>query len=188
MRDERTDRSDDPGVPEALPRTLFRVREELGVDAMDRVWVFPPIRRGRKESGLVVASLHLDDDAGRRRLVTVSYTADRRGLDLTVESSFTEEGSAPPDMLPRVMEGVVRRAGEDHTDAREVPIEREAERYEELLGEFDASLFAPVARTEVEAGTEEKPAPDAAPVPEAGADTSDAPDAPAPERMEAETP
>lgn len=150
MRDERTDRSEDPGVPEALPRTLVRVRNELGVETMDRIWVFPPIRRGRKESGLVVASLHLDEDAGRRRLVTVSYTAERRGLDLTVESNVTEEGAAPPDMLPRVMEGVVRRAGEDHTDAREVAIEREPERYEELLGEFDATLFEPVAKTEEE--------------------------------------
>ena len=138
------ERAEDPGVPEALPRTLVRLRDRLGVDDMDRLWVFPPLKRGRRERGLAVASLHLDDDAERRRLVTVAYAAERSGLDLKVDVSFTEEGSAPPAMLPRVMEGVVRRAGEDHTDAREVEIERDVERFDALLAEFDPGLFEPV--------------------------------------------
>lgn len=146
------DRSDDPGVPEALPRTLALVGDRLDPGAMDRLWVFPPLKRGRRERGLVVASLHLEEDPDRRRLVTVAYAAERSGLDLTVESTFTEEGTAPPDMLPRVMEGVVRRAGEDHTDAREVEIERASERFDALLAEFDAGLFEP-RPTEVEAET-----------------------------------
>ncbi len=153
MSDDRTEeRAEDPGVPEALPRTLVHLREQLGVDDMDRVWVFPPLKRGRRERGLVVVSLHLEDDPERRRLVTVSYSAERTGMELKVEPAFTEEGNAPPEMLPRVMEGVVRRAGENHTDAREVEIGREAGSFDALLGEFDESLFEPKP-VEVEAET-----------------------------------
>ncbi|MEQ8329455.1 MAG: hypothetical protein RH859_03235 [Longimicrobiales bacterium] len=143
MSDAPTRDADDPGVPEALPRTLVRIQDELGVEGLDRLWVFPPLRRGRRERGLVVASFHVTDEPDRRRLVTVAYAAERSGLDLTVQSTVTEEGTAPPDMLPRVMEGVVRRAGEDHSDAREVEIDRASDRYEALLAEFEPGLFEP---------------------------------------------
>ncbi len=145
------ERSDDPGVPEAVPRTLSEIADRLDVAMMDRVWVFPPLKRGRKESGLVVVSLHMDDDTERRRLVTISYAAERRGLELMLDSTYTEEGQAPPDMLPRVMEGVVRRAGEDHTAAREVEVERTPELFQDLLDEFDPKLFAPKPQVEPEA-------------------------------------
>ena len=49
-------RKDDPGVPEALPRTLMRVRDRLGVDTIDQLWIFPPVRRGRREQGLIAVS------------------------------------------------------------------------------------------------------------------------------------
>ena len=41
---ERTERSQDPGVPEALPRVLIRLRERVAAVEMDRVWIFPPTR------------------------------------------------------------------------------------------------------------------------------------------------
>ena len=37
-----TRKQDDPGVPEALPRTLIRVRDRIGVEVIDRLWIFPP--------------------------------------------------------------------------------------------------------------------------------------------------
>ena len=67
--------------------------------------------------------------------------ADVKGLDLTVDHTFHEEGEAPPELLPRVMEGVVRRGGDEKGEPRAVEIERSAERYEELLGEFDAPFL-----------------------------------------------
>ena len=45
-----------PGVPEALPRTLRLIGDQLGADTLDQMWIFPPLVRGRKEWGLVAVS------------------------------------------------------------------------------------------------------------------------------------
>lgn len=137
-----TKKSEDPGVPEALPRTLIRLRERLGVEALDRLWVFPPVRVGRREQGLVAVSTYLDEDTeGRRSMVTVSYQAEHTGKGVTVEPSFTREGDALPDHFPRVMQGVVRRGGEEKGEPREVEIAGSAEAFEELLSEYDTTFL-----------------------------------------------
>ncbi|MDP2958446.1 MAG: hypothetical protein Q8N53_18610 [Longimicrobiales bacterium] len=138
-RDE--EQSEDPGVPEALPRTLVHARGRLGAERVDRLWIFPPIRRGRRERGLVAASLFLEGE-DRRRIVTVAYTAERTGRSLTVDHAFHEEGDAPPELLARVMEGVVRRAGEGYGDPRDVEIGGDPLRFEALVDEFDPTLLA----------------------------------------------
>ena len=101
---------------------------------MDRLWVFPPLKRGRRERGLVAASVFLEGEE-RRSVLTASYTAERSGLDLRIDASFTQEGDAPPEFLPRVMEGVVRRAGEGLGEPTEVEIDGDADRFEALLQE-----------------------------------------------------
>lgn len=132
---------EDPGVPEALPRVLVALRQRVDVGEVDRLWIFPPLKRGRREHGLVVASLFLEEGEERRRLVTASYSAERRGLELRVEPSFTEEGHAMPDRLPPVMEGVVRRAGEGQGEPRVVVVDRSQEAYDALMDEFDPNLL-----------------------------------------------
>lgn len=145
MTEEATvDRSMDPGVPEALPRVLIRLRDRLGVASLDRLWIFPPSRRGRREQGLVVVSEYLESE-GRRGLITVSYTAEHTGRGVTVEPVFTHEGEAPPDRLPGVMQGVVQRVGDAHGDPREIEIAGSAERYEGLLEDFDEELLQRVS-------------------------------------------
>jgi hypothetical protein len=126
-------------VPEALPRTLVHVKARFGVEALDRLWIFPPRRRGRREQGLVAVSVFLDGQE-RRALYTVSYRAERTGRSLTVDPVFTPEGDAPPESLPRVMEGVVRRSGETE-DPREVPIEGSEDSFDVLMAEFDPGLL-----------------------------------------------
>ncbi|MFQ5538370.1 MAG: hypothetical protein ACE5GJ_13075 [Gemmatimonadota bacterium] len=141
-RENRKER--DPGVPEALPRVLEELRSRVRMDTLDRLWIFPPIRSGRRERGVVAASVFLPDapegngDAEeRRRVLTVSYTAERTGRDLKVEPAFHEEGEAPPDMLSRVMEGVVRRAGaEGQGDPRLVEVGRDPGVFQELVAEL----------------------------------------------------
>jgi hypothetical protein len=137
---DREERSEDPGVPEALPRSLVHARNRLGATAVDRLWIFPPIRRGRRERGLVAVSLFLEGEA-RRRLLTLAYAAERTGKGLTLEHAFHEEGEAPPDLLPRIMAGVVRRAGEAYGEPREVDIEGSADRFTALVDEFDPQLL-----------------------------------------------
>jgi len=134
----------DPGVPEALPRVLIRLRDRLGVEDVDRLWIFPPSRRGRREQGLIVVSTFLESD-DRRGLVTVSYTAEHTGKGVTVEPAFTHEGEAPPDRFPGVMQGVVQRVGDAKGDPREVRIGGSPEDYEGLLEEFDEELLQRVS-------------------------------------------
>ncbi len=132
----------DPGVPEAIPRTLQMMARRLGESEIDRLWVFPPLIVGRKERGLVAASCFTED--GARRLYTAPYSAERTGTSLSVESGITEEGQAPPDRLSRVMQGVVRRSHIDLGEPRTVEITGDPEKLRVLLDEFDANLLEPV--------------------------------------------
>ena len=129
----------DPGVPEALPRTLIRLRDRIGVENIDRLWIFPPVRTGRREQGLVAVSTFQEGEE-RRSMVTVSYDAEHTGKGITVEPSFTMEGEAPPDRFPGVMQGVVRRGGEEKGEPREVEIDASSKKFEELMEEYD-SMF-----------------------------------------------
>lgn len=141
MTESRTEeRSADPGVPEALVRMLVGARERLGAERIDRLWIFPPIRRGRRERGLVAVSLYMEGQE-RRRLLTLAYSAERTGKGLALEHTFHEEGDAPPELLPRVMEGVVRRAGEGYGEPREVVIEASPENFAALVDEFDPAFL-----------------------------------------------
>ena len=132
----------DPGVPEAIPRTLQMMVRRLGESEIDRLWVFPPLIVGRKERGLVVASCFTS--GGARRLYTASYTAERTGTSLSVESGIADEGQAPPERLARVMQGVVRRSEIDLGEPRMVEIAGDPEKLRALLDEFDADLMEPV--------------------------------------------
>ncbi len=133
----------DPGVPEAIPRTLQMMARRLGESEIDRLWVFPPLIVGRKERGLVAASCFAED--GARRLYTAPYSAERTGTSLSVEHGIAEEGQAPPDRLARVMQGVVRRSEIDLGEPRRVEIAGDPEKFMALLDEFDADLLEPAA-------------------------------------------
>ena len=131
-----------PGVPEALPRTLHRIVEHLGLERIDRLWIFPPLMRGRREWGLVAASIYTED-LERRRLHSASYTAERTGQGLSLDHDMKEQGDAPPDRFPRVMEGVVRRAADELEEPREIVLEGKTEAFEELMADFDPNLLEP---------------------------------------------
>jgi hypothetical protein len=127
---------DDIGVPEALPRALEQLRERLGAAALDRLWIFPPMRRGRRERGLVAVSA-FRDGGERRDLITVAYVAEHSGREgVRVETSLTHEGEAPADRFPTVMRGVVQRGGEERGEPREVEIAGSAEKLDEVLEEL----------------------------------------------------
>ena len=131
-----------PGVPEALPRTLHRIREQLGAERIDRLWIFPPLIRGRREQGLVAVSVY-GSAPESRQLHSASYSAERTGVGLTVNQTILEQGDAPPDRLPRVMDGVVRRARDELGEPREVVLEGRSEVFDELMAEFDPALLEP---------------------------------------------
>ncbi len=128
-----------PGVPEALPRTLREVGRRLGPAAIDRLWIFPPMVRGRREWGLVAASCF--DGSQARRLVTARYSAQRTGRGLYLDSRLLDEGVAPADRLPRVMEGVVKRGPRPLGSPRMVEVAGGTEAFEALMAGFDGDLF-----------------------------------------------
>lgn len=136
------------GVPEAAGFALRLLERELSVAAMDRLWIFPPLTRGRRESGLMAVSCLLEvevptADADRRRLHTVAYTAERTGTGLDFEPTLREEGSAPTDRLPRVIDGVVRRSGMDSGSPREVRIGGDPAVFSALLSELELPEVSP---------------------------------------------
>lgn len=129
-----------PGVPEALPSTLHRIVEQLGLERIDRLWIFPPLMRGRREWGLVAASVYTED-LERRRLHSASYVAEHTGQGLSVVHDLKEQGDAPPDRFPRVMEGVVHRAADELGEPREIVLEGKPGAFEELMAGFDPKLL-----------------------------------------------
>lgn len=80
-------------------------------------------------------------DVERRTLFSAHYTAERTGTGLHLDVTVREQGEAPPDRLPRVMDGVVRRSGDDLGEPREVEIGGDVDRFETLMDEFDPGLF-----------------------------------------------
>jgi len=158
---ERPDRRDEgPGVPEALPRTLQALARTLGIPEIDCLWLFPPLIKGRKEWGLVSVSCFAD--GGARHVLTARYAAERTGKGLTIDMGLSEEGSAPPDRLPRVMTGVSARSDLGLGEARVVEIGGREEDFQELLDEFDAELLEPEPEEiDTDADEPEAPASDA---------------------------
>jgi hypothetical protein len=138
---------DGPGVPEALPQALGVIRDRLGCEKVDRLWLFPPLVKGRSERGLVVAScFHYGDEtaeegeaeADRRLLHTLTYQAEQTGRGgLSVEAELFEEGLAPEELLPSVIRGVVRRTEVELGDPRSVQIGGDAVEFNKLLDELE---------------------------------------------------
>jgi hypothetical protein len=127
----------DAGVPEAVVTTVRMLGDRLGPESLDRVWIFPARVRGRKEWGLVAASRFHPEVSERRLLFTAPYTAERTRNGPVVESSLVEEGEAPPDRFPRVMDGVARRSGEELGEPKEIEIGGDPQKFQELIEELD---------------------------------------------------
>lgn len=132
----------DSPVPEALPRILAEARERVGPERMDRLWIFPPLVKGRKEWGLVTLSL-FTVHAGGRTLMSARYAAQLTGGGMEFESRFAEEGTAPADRLPRVMDGVVRRSDLPLEEPREYEVAGDAGRFRALLKEYEVQETGP---------------------------------------------
>ncbi len=128
----------DTGAPQALSTALRRVGDRLRAETIDRLWIFPPMKRGRQEWGVIAASCFAEE-GDRRALYTLRYSAELTGAGTTFESEITPEGEAPPDRLPRVMEGVVRRSEDQLGNPRVIEIEGRAEVFDQVLEEYDFS-------------------------------------------------
>jgi hypothetical protein len=121
---------EDAGAPHVL---LARVALQVPVALMDYVWIFPARRIANGESIVVVIGAF--DEADRRRVITARFTVlrNRRG-EASVTAVFDEHGAAPHDAIPRIVQGVLRRLGEDvAAEPQEVAIAGMQRRWDELL-------------------------------------------------------
>jgi hypothetical protein len=121
----------------ALPALLRRLESDIAVERIDELWIFPTRRAAGAESTVVVVSA-FDEAAARRRVGAVHFKVvrDRKGA-ATVEQDMREYATAPADAVARVVEGVLRRLGDDGSQSpRWEPIAGDPERFETLIREL----------------------------------------------------
>jgi hypothetical protein len=125
---------DDPGALHAL---IERIPEHAAIETIDYIWLFPARRIAVGDSIVVVIGAFADDN-DRRRVSTAHFTVarNRKGA-ATVTTSFAEHGSAPVAAVPRIVQGVLRRLGEDtEAEPREELIAGEQDRWDALILEL----------------------------------------------------
>ena len=132
-----TGRADTGGVPALLERLAATVP----VDSIDELWLFPTRRIAGVESTVLVLSRYTDL-TDRRRVETVHFKASRnkRG-EAIVETLLQDHADAPADRLTRVIDGVLRRLGDDlAATPRAARISGEVERWEALIESIASGL------------------------------------------------
>ena len=180
----------------ALHALLMRLATVIPATTIDDLWIFPTRRIAIGESTVLVVAGFDPADAERRRVITARFavTRDRKGV-ATVQEKLDEHGTAPEGAVARIVQGVLRRLGEEgEQPPREHVIEGDEDRWWELVVELGGTRPVP-AETEPEpevaaAGSGETeddgpalPAADsAAPAP---GDRADAVPEPAPARADA---
>ena len=96
----------------SMPALLEGLEKQIDVTTVDELYVFPTRRVQGVESTVFVFSVH--DEQDRRRVITAHLRATRnkRG-EPTIETRLDEHAITPADRIPRVIEGVLRRMGDE---------------------------------------------------------------------------
>ena len=124
-----------------LPALLERLAATVPVPSIDELWLFPTRRIVGVESTVVVLSRYTDE-TDRRRVETVHFKATRnkRG-EAAVETLLQDHAVAPADRLTRVIDGVLRRLGDDlSASPRAARISGESERWEALIESIASNI------------------------------------------------
>ena len=121
----------DEGAPHAL---LERGAAQYPPESLDELWIFPTRRAGGVESTVVVVAAH-GEDPERRRVATAHFSVsrDKKGKPTVVER-FEEHALAPAGALGRIVDGVLRRLGDEMAaPPRAERIERDLDRWSALI-------------------------------------------------------
>ena len=101
----------EPGLGLGWTRVATALAERIPADAIERIWLFAPVRREAREWGTAVAACRTDGP--RRRVLTASYILIVRGRERGQGKVAIEEvGESSVDVLHEVLAGVQERAGE----------------------------------------------------------------------------
>ena len=133
-------------LPDAPLFALLRtIEQEVEVDRVDRVWVFPPRRIEAGETAVVVVAAYALLDDARRRVYAAHYTAP---ADATAPSlALDEYGTAPAERVGRLVEDVVERLEDPPTAAaRPYRVEGEPDHWNAMLHELAESHLEEAAR------------------------------------------
>ncbi len=126
--------TDRPLTP-AQTQVLLRLTQRFATASIDQLWVFPPRKLQKGESGLFVLSLFTepgDEEAQVRTLVTVRYHAAGASA-AQITDLVSEEGRAPPDNIDRIIVGVLARAGVEGGEPTAEVIGGREEAWQEML-------------------------------------------------------
>jgi hypothetical protein len=105
----RVVRDSGPGL--GWSRVAQSVAAAIPHEAIDRIWLFTPVRREEREWGTAVISRQTED--GRSRIYTASYLMVVRGRERgRGRVTIDEVGESPPEVVHEVIAGVQERAGE----------------------------------------------------------------------------
>ena len=138
--------ADEDALPDAPLFALLRsVEQEIEVDRVDRVWVFPPRRLEAGETAVVVVAAYAVVDEARRRVYAAHYTAPADAPEPLL--ALDEYGTAPTDRVGRLVEDVVERLKDPPAAApRPYRIEGEEERWTTMLHELAEAHLEDAAR------------------------------------------
>lgn len=118
--------------------SLAAIAESLGTQidpaTVDELWLFPTRRAAGVESTVFVFSIH--EHEGRRRVVTAHVRAvrNKRGVP-ALETKLVEHATAPAEMVPRIIAGVLHRLGDEYaaTPPSAARIDCSMDRWHELV-------------------------------------------------------
>lgn len=111
---------------------LRNVERDVGIDRIDRIWVFPPRRHQAGETAVVVVAAFLDVQDDRRRVYAAHYTVHEEAREPRL--AMDEFGTAPTDRVGRLVEEVVERIKDEPAAApRSHSIEGRDDRWNTVL-------------------------------------------------------
>ena len=96
---------------DGLARLLDAVAERMPRSEVESIWSFPGVRREGREHGLAVICRRAGE--GRYIVYRARYVLNVKGQERgKAEFAIEDTAEAPIEMLPKVIEGVRRRADE----------------------------------------------------------------------------
>ncbi len=134
------------GLPDAPLFALLRnIEQEVGVDRIDRIWVFPPRRLEAGETSVVVVAAFPEIEADRRRVYAAHYTAREEAAEPRL--ALDEYGTAPTERVGRLVEEVVERIKDGPAGApRSHHIDGRDDRWAPVLHELAEAYLAEVQK------------------------------------------
>jgi hypothetical protein len=98
-------------VDPALAAALAAAASTLAPERVETVWLFPPRRRGARESGVAVLALRSEDPHEAALVIcTVHHETEPGPKGQAVWRDRTlEQGRVPPERVDGILEGVLRR-------------------------------------------------------------------------------